>query len=166
MARWSKLQKQVYKIVDPTIRFQIQCRVYPMHSQYGTAGLPRYWITLGHDVIWDYPKQFVGVSHPLRADPSQYPYGTDISAISDLIREYIDTPRAMLLVRQFDNDHWGLINILRAADSRIGSRQWPDFIEKTHNIAALKVLERRMQRKAFGVVGPTCEIDAAGATVR
>jgi hypothetical protein len=149
---WSKLQRQVYLIIDPTIKFQIQCRVYAMDSKFGHTGLPRYWITLGRETIWDYPRQFIDAPHPEREHPSHYPYGTDISAISELLREYLDTPREELLSKQFENDHWGLINILRAADIRIGSRQWPRLMKKTHNSAALKVLERRMSRKAFGSV--------------
>ena len=148
---WSKLQRQVYTVIDPTIKFQIQCRVYPMGSAFGQTGLPRYWITLGREIIWDYPRQFIGASHSERMLPDRYPYSTDICAISELLREYLDTPRQDLLSKQFENDHWGLINILRAADSRVGSRQWPRLMKKTHNIAALKVLERRMSRKAFGV---------------
>ena len=81
MARWSKLQKQLYMVIDPTIKFQIQCRVYAMDSVCGRTGLPRYWITLGHEVIWDYPRQFIATPHPGREHPSHYPYGTDISAI-------------------------------------------------------------------------------------
>jgi len=144
MARWSKLQRQLYVIIDPTIKFQIQCRVTRMNSQYGSTDFPRYWITLGKEVIWDYPNQFFNTRHPRRRNPAYWPYSTDISAISELIREYIDTPRGMLMTKQFDDDHWGLINILRAADSRIGVRQWQRLSKKTHNIAALKVLECRM----------------------
>ena len=154
MKRWSKLQRQLYTIIDPTIKFQIQCRIYAMDSECGSTGLPRYWITLGREVIWDYPRQFVDTSHPQRVHPTCYPYDTDISAISELIREYIDTPRNQLLSKHFENDHWGLINILRAADSRVGSRQWPRLMKKTHNAAALTVLERRMSRKAFGISDP------------
>ena len=55
------------------------------------------------------------------------------------------TPAAELLTRQFVNDHWGLINILRAADRRIGQRQLPALRRKTHNIAALKVLDARQK---------------------
>ncbi len=45
-----------------------------------------------------------------------YPYLTDICSISDLLREYIDTPKAELLTKQFTSDKWGLVNILRAVD--------------------------------------------------
>jgi hypothetical protein len=68
---------------------------------------------------------------------------TDVPAISELIREYIDTPMADLLSKQSTNDHWGLVNTLRAADRRIGQRQLPLLWRKIHNVAALKVLDMR-----------------------
>ena len=147
MRRWSKLQSALYRITDPTIRFQIQCRVVRMDSAYGSTDLPRYWITLGKETIWSYPGQFVVPGGATRRVDSPkltfYPHMTDVPAISDLIREYIDTPVADLLTRQFTNDHWGLVNILRAADRRIGQRQLPLLRRKVHNLAALKVLDLR-----------------------
>lgn len=159
MRRWSKLQSALYRITDPAIRFQIQCRVVRMDSACGRTDLPRYWITLGKETIWSYPGQFVVAGGATRRVDSpkltHYPYTTEVPAISDLIREYIDTPVADLLTKQFTNDHWGLVNILRAADRRIGQRQLPLLRRKIHNPAALKVLdlrqpaaEARRQRKA------------------
>lgn len=46
--------------------------------------------------------------------------------------------------RVFEHDHCGLINILRAADRRIGLRRLPDLKRKTGNKAALKVIEARL----------------------
>lgn len=147
MARWSKLQKQLYQLIDPRIRFQLQCRVVRMNSAYGSSDLPRYWITLGKETIWSYPGQFTlpcgGTSRVDSGKTVHYPHVTDIGDISQLIREYIDTPVSELMSKQFNTDHWGLINILRAADRRIGVRQWPKLQRKTHNIAALKVLSAR-----------------------
>jgi hypothetical protein len=143
---WSKLQKQLYLLIDPAIRFQVHCRVVRMRSQRGSTDLPRYWITLNGETIWDYPGQFVVPGGTRRTDDKfvkGYPYNTDIPNISQLIREYIDTPADELLTRHFDDDHWGLANILRAADRRIGRRQWPGLKRKTHNQAALKVLAAR-----------------------
>ena len=124
--RWSKLQLELYKIIDDTIDFQIHCVRYPMDSQYGSSGLPRYWITLGKETIFDYPKQFAlkgGGVRNLSGFIAGYPHRTDISDISILIREYIDTPKDEILSKVFDDDHWGLINILRAADRRIGTKR-------------------------------------------
>jgi hypothetical protein len=128
------------------LQFQIHCRIVRMKSERGGTDLPRYWITLDRETIWDYPGQFVTPGGTRRSDGGiirGYPYSTDISAISELIREYIDTPVADLLTHRFENDHWGLANILRAADRRIGQRHWSALKRKTHNEAALKVLASR-----------------------
>lgn len=109
---WSKLQKQLYLVVDPALDFQIQCRIVRLTSQRGSTDLPRYWITLSGETIWDYPGDFA------LAD------GTTRRADRSFVRG-------------------GLANILRAADRRIGRRQWPALKRKTHNKGALRVLAAR-----------------------
>lgn len=135
MKRWSSLQRELYKIIDEQINFQIHLSKYRMQSQYGSTDLPRYWITLDNEIIFDYPKQFVGesngettlrngnITRNLNGEIAHYPYQTDISEISNLIREYIDTPKEEVFTNHFENDYWGLINILKAADKRIGRRR-------------------------------------------
>lgn len=59
MRRWSSLQRELYKIIDDKINFQVHLSKYRMQSRYGSADLPRYWITLNGEIIFDYPKQFV-----------------------------------------------------------------------------------------------------------
>ncbi|EMJ37444.1 hypothetical protein LEP1GSC079_0680, partial [Leptospira interrogans str. FPW1039] len=49
---WSKLQSRLYNLIDENLNFQIHCIVYPMHSERGSTGLPRYWITLDKNIIW------------------------------------------------------------------------------------------------------------------
>jgi len=145
MAQWSKLQKRLYDLISPEIDLQIHCGVYRMQSQYGSAGLPRYWITLGKEIIWDYPKMLVEQPQLGEAPLEWYPYGTDIRNISDLLREYIDTPAEDLLEKEFVNDHWGLTNILKAADRRFGRRRLQLLKKRIGNKAARKVLMKRMQ---------------------
>ena len=140
---WSKLQKEFYLLRADGLNLQLQCRTYRMKSQRGSRACPRYWVTLGHEIIWDYPKDFIDKPHPERVAPSWYPYGTDIPDISNLIREYIDTPATEILNKVFENDHWGLVNILRAADKRIGARRLPELRRKTGNKAAPKVIDAR-----------------------
>lgn len=146
---WSKLQKQLYLLIDPALRFQVHCAVVRMESERGRTNLPRYWITLDGETIWDYPGQFALPGGGTRRTDSSfilgYPHSTDISAISELIREYIDTPPSELMSRRFDGDHWGLANILRAADRRIGRRQWSILKRKTGNQAAQAVLRARSE---------------------
>ncbi len=90
-----------------------------MKSERGSTGLPRYFITLDKDVVFDYPKQFVNKKLPdemLKYSIDKnvtlkvqelYPYVTEISDISDLFREYIDTPINDLYEKEFKSDEWG-----------------------------------------------------------
>jgi hypothetical protein len=63
--------------------------------------------------------------------------------MSNIIREYIDTPISELLVKSFENDHWGLTGILRAADYRIGKTRL--LILKGRNSVVDKVINRRLR---------------------
>lgn len=156
MKRWSKLQKDLYSIVDPSINFQIHCTKYRMKSQYSSTDLPRYLITLGGEIIFDYPKQFVDKNGSIK-NLSQnkankfYPYENDISDISNLIREYIDTPKDELFDKSFDNDYWGLANILKAADRRNGKRRLERLKHKTDNRAANKIITVRLDWGEYNV---------------
>ena len=117
MKRWSKLQSELYKVIDPTINFQIHCSVYRMGSRWGSSDLPRYFITLDNEIIFDYPKQFINEKKELKnlsrdSIAMTYPYNNDISDISDLFKEYLNTPKEELLDKHFHNDYWGLISEL------------------------------------------------------
>ncbi len=142
--RWSKLQKSLMQMVSPTVKLQIHCAVYDMKSQYGSTGLPRYWITLSKEIIWDYPRQFVSLLSLAPGAINPWPYATDISEISGLIREYIDTPREQLLEKTFPDDRWNLTELLRAADRRIGVERLRALAETTSNPAVQKILTLRL----------------------
>ncbi|MBR1555767.1 MAG: hypothetical protein IJ644_10330 [Oscillospiraceae bacterium] len=124
--RWSRLQKKLYEIIDPTLNFQIHLTIYRMQSQRGSTDSPRYWITLNQEIIFDYPAQFMnpeGFVQNLSGETTYYPYGNDISAIFALIEEYLNTPREQVFTKHFENDFWGLVNILKSADRRTGRRR-------------------------------------------
>ena len=74
-----------------------------------------------------------------------YPYGNDISDIGELIREYIDTPKEELFKKHFDADEWGLANILKAADKRIGKRRLQILAKNKKNQAMQKVIAARLE---------------------
>lgn len=156
MRRWSKLQKELYLIIDPKIDFQLHCSVYRMKSQMGSTNLPRYWITLNKEIIFDYPKQFVNSDGPIgslsvRGKNMEYPYySADISCISDLIRAYIDTSVDEIMTKHYEKDLWGLVNILRAADRRIGLKRLEILRQRKGNIAAQKVILARRSLKNNG----------------
>ncbi len=154
MKKWSKLQKELYLIIDRTIDFQIHCVVYPMRGDRATSPCPRYWITIGKEIVFDYPKDFTDrnghVQHHNRfvSEDANYPYYCDVSLISNLIREYIDTPVTDILTRKFENDYWGLTDILRAADKRIGKRRLDELRDSLNNEAAQKILKLRFKSLA------------------
>ena len=81
-------------------------------SQSSDPQIPRYWITVGkgpnRKIVWDYPGP--------GADP--YIFHEGVSDISCLIREYIDTPKNKVKSKTFENDKFGLVNILRQYDRR------------------------------------------------
>ncbi len=157
MARWSKLQKQIYLLLDKNINLQIHCSVIRMKSERGSTGLPRYFITLDKDVIFDYPKQFINKKLPdemLKYSIDKnvtlkvqelYPYVTEISDISDLFREYIDTPLNDLYEKEFTSDEWGLTDILKSADRRIGLPKLKQFVSKMQNDIVEKIITARIK---------------------
>ena len=137
MAAWSKLQKSLYLIVSDKVDFQIHCSVYRMKSQRGNTDLPRYWITVGKDIVFDYPKQFINDE-----GNENYPYITQISDISDLIREYIDCPVGSLPEKHFENDLWGLTDILKAVDRRFGKEKLKAYFA-SGNAVVENILKKR-----------------------
>lgn len=140
--RWSKLQSRVYNIVDPALNFQIHCALYEMNSNNGYHGskLPRYWITIDKDIVFDYPKQF---DTTYRYGRNSYPWDTDISNISDSIEEYLQTPRNELL-EQFSNDKCKVTDILRVCDRRIGKRQLLKMYDTLENETLKNIVRLRL----------------------
>src|SRR5947209_4616107 len=128
--------QQIYNLLLPELEMQIHCAAYPMRSRRGSTDLGRYWITLGREVIWDYPKDFARAKR-------KYPYTTDIAAISELMREYIDTPVEAILRKRFEQDLWGLTAILKAADRRLGREKLALAFGAEESEAARRVFARR-----------------------
>lgn len=141
MKRWSKLQKQIYLILDDKIDLQIHCSMYRMNSQQGSVDLPRYWISLNKEIIFDYPK--------IATSKEAYPYITDISNISNLFREYLDTPKNQILTQNFTADEYGITDLLKAADKRIGVEKLEQHFQNNtvKNIdICQKILKARMSK--------------------
>lgn len=76
-----------------------------------------------------------------------YPYDSDVSDISKFLRAYIESSTETIYEKHFENDKWGLANILKSADRRIGKRRLLELKNKTHNIAANKIIEKRLKAR-------------------
>lgn len=128
--------------MDPALNFQIHCALYEMNSNNGYHGskLPRYWITIGKDIVFDYPKQF---DTTYKYGRNSYPWDTDISNISDSIEEYLQTPRNELL-EQFSNDKCKVTDILRLCDRRIGKRQLLKMYDTLENETLKNIVRLRL----------------------
>lgn len=135
MKPWSKLQREVGKLFAEELRLQIQCRAYRMTSVTGSIDLPRYWCTLGKDVIWNYPGESGG-------NAADYPYDMDMASMSSLLREYIDTPADQLLSFPFA-DRWQIVDILLAADKRIGKGRLPALKARLTHRGAMAIAAAR-----------------------
>ena len=121
-----------------------------MQSRRGSTDLPRYFITLAGEITFDYPKDFALKDGRIKslaqggALAKFYPYDSGISDIGELIREYIDTPKDELFKKHFDADEWGLANILKAADKRIGKKRLQILAKNKKNQAMQKVIAARL----------------------
>lgn len=142
LKRWSKLQKRLYDLMDPKAQFQIHMALYEMNSNDGYHGakLPRYFITIGDEIVFDYPKDF---DTSLKYGFNSYPWDTDVSEISSLIEAYTECPKEKLS-EPFETDRWGLTAILRVCDRRIGKRRLKEIMESTGDEKIIKIASKRL----------------------
>lgn len=134
--RWSQLQSLIYNIWCDDLQIQIHCTGYPLS---GSASVGRYWITLGKEIIWDVPKDFP-------EEREKGTYNPVVSKITEVIRSYLDTPRDELTTRAFPEDRWGLIDIFRVADRRLGTKSLEELAQRNLSVSAVKVLQVRLEK--------------------
>jgi len=139
--RWSKLQKDLYNLIDPNINFQVHCRAYRIRkSQSHTPKIARYWITLGKDIIWDWPGKLKG---------KNWVPDWRVKEISQYLRDYINAPIHKMVKPVFypGDKEWdweGLYAILRAADKRTGKRKLKEM-RTNGNEKIKKLIEARLK---------------------
>lgn len=144
---FSKLKKQIESLFIPELKMQVNCISYPIRSQYGSSSIPRFYVQLGKEIIWDFPKDF-----PIK--DIHYHYWKEDTGISNLIREYIDTPVLELLDKTFENEqiiiepqrcnfYLGLIDMFIAADRRIGKEKLMKWSSEIENPKVKLILAKR-----------------------
>ena len=133
--RWSRLQKLIYGIWVDDLQLQIHASAYPLS---GSASVVRYWITMGKEIIWDVP-------HDFPEERAKGTYNTVASEISEVIKEYLDTPRETLLSRIFERDKWGVIDMFRVVDRRFGRKSLEQLSRASLSMPARKLLEARLK---------------------
>ena len=128
--------------MEPSLDFQIHCALYEMNSNNGYHGskLPRYFITVGKEIVFDYPKEF---DTTRIYGYNSYPWDSEISMITNIIEEYIQCPEENLM-NSFENDMWGITDILRVCDRRLGRKRLIELKKTMENDVCLKIIERRL----------------------
>lgn len=132
--RWSKLKKLLEELFDPALDLRIHCTV---HRSEGGPDIGRYWVVLDKETIWEEPRKVI----PSLVAGSANPVAAEITPI---LREYLDTPKDALLTHSFAGDRWGIVDILRSADRRVGKRRLVELRETTHVEAAHLIIDRRL----------------------
>ena len=152
---FSKLKKNIESLFDEKLKMQFCCIAYPMRSQYGSTSIPRFYVKLGKEIIWDLPKDF----KYKEIDIYQWSEGNDIC---NLVRDYIDTPLDKLLNKKFKEDTFKIIlqylwertqedvvleinlsHLLKAADRRLGKEKLKKWATKVQNPKVDRILEIR-----------------------
>ena len=135
MRNWSKLQSKLYQIMIDD--FQIHVTIYKQNSLTASRNnkLPRYWITVGKDIVFDYPR--------LCDNPYYFSWDSDMSSISSVIEEYILCPKEELLAYKSSLDFYGIVDILKVCDKRIGKRRFEKLRQTLSNDRAFNILKLR-----------------------
>jgi len=142
---WSKLKSRIEALWADGLGMSIHCTSYPFNTPGAPVRVSRHWITLGKEILWDFPGPFLSEGRS-RGGPvdNAYPgFANGGSVIGELLREYLDRPRELLL-HPFTEDRWELADILRAADRRLGKealQSWSRDLGADH--PAKRVLDKR-----------------------
>ncbi len=136
---WSQIQRKLYEIIDPKINLQVHCAVYPGGGKSCANGIPRFWVTLDGEVIFDCMHDFMFMWHDKDFDIGNLPFEDDISWCCGIVIRHFQASVDRLMTL---HDRFGLTDILLAADRRIGKRRWPEIYKKRSE-AARKVLIAR-----------------------
>ena len=167
---WSKLKSRIEALWVPGMSLAIHANSYTHDSGHDKYQLPRHWLLLDKQIIWDFPGPFLHPKQPVRGQqiihwyditmvrsPDEKPVthpptgntlttlaSTTSSMIAILLRQYLDRPRDKLF-EPFPLDQWELIDMLRAADARVGRSKlaaWASTLDDQH--PAQPVLRSRM----------------------
>ncbi|MCP4746787.1 MAG: hypothetical protein GY874_11700 [Desulfobacteraceae bacterium] len=140
--RWSKLQKQIYNLIDDKVPIQIHCIDMGSALDRGSLRLlGLYKVRLGKEVIWDFPKDFLTYNFIYPDGGNCFSYS--VTDINILVREYIDTPKEMVLEKKFANDWFNLTDILKAADRRFGQEKLISHFSNCENKHIIDILNLR-----------------------
>ncbi len=134
--RWSRLQQLIYEIWVPELELQIHCTSF--RNPEGPA-VGRYWVTLDKETIWEAPPAW-------RDDLANNEISESASNVTAIFREYLDTPREAIFRKQIAGDKWGVVELMNAADRRMGKAKLQELGETSIYPAVAVILAKRRKR--------------------
>ena len=153
MSKWSKLKNRIEDLFVPNLGMNIECNVFIYNIFWRITIDPTIWITLDKKIIFDFIKDSKGLPViPIPEYGVAYQgkgkncrvYLRSFPKIIDIIYEYIKTPKNVLFDRVFEHDYFGLTDVLKAADRRIGKKKLLLLKEKTQSKAVKKIIDKRL----------------------
>ena len=106
---WSQIQRKLYEIIDPKINLQVHCAVYPGGGKTCANGIPRFWVTLDGEVIFDCMHDFMFMWHDKDFNIGNLPFEDDISWCCGIVIRHFQAPVDSLMTL---HDRFGLTDIL------------------------------------------------------
>lgn len=128
------MQSALYKVIDKDVGFQMHSCSYDIGDG---VGIPRYWITIGRQIVWDFPKNAVW-------DKGDWYFYDEAKSISRLIKAYVDCPKDELLTNTFD-DRWQMLPYLLACDRRIGKRRLAQMLAREEYSCVAWIMQKRLE---------------------
>ena len=140
--RWSRLKSLVEALFVPELRLRLHCtgiRDEARKDSHAAVSRGIFQARLGREVIWDFPGQFV-----------DHDDGYSATNLTQLLRDYLETPKAELLSRSFADDPHGLADVLRLADRRIGLRRLRERYGRDDRVFVRRLLLARANANSPG----------------
>ncbi len=142
--RWSKLKKLIEDLFVPGLPLQVHCT--EVRTNWENEGsfaesLGVFTIRLGKEVIWKFPSQFV--DEKTRYPDGGNPYSYSVRDLNALLRDYLDSSKGSVLKKDFSRDYFGLTDIVKCADRRIGLERLKQHFKDCEQDYIVKVLSHR-----------------------
>ena len=143
MGPWSKLERRLRDLPDPTLDLRFRFTAYRhevIETPHWSEAACKLWITQGRRTIWAVPRD----RHAGERDGDIGAYARRSPGwLVELAVEYLQLPRQRLIDWQPEWGGWGLVDILKASDRRIGRRQWARLRDTLSEPVALRLLQQR-----------------------
>ena len=134
--RWSRLKSLLAEVRAPELDLVIHCSSYRRES---ASPIGRYWIELCGESILDIPTHFRDLMQSRRSN-------SDAPIVTGILRWWLELPRDELLCAAHPEDRWGLVDVLRVSDRRVGKRSLSTIDHSQLSVPAKRVLEVRYLR--------------------